>query len=355
MYINYLKNNQIKHTVTTSEKNSRVKIISIQRPDGTHIASIKNPFYPTNSRSGCRIIRNKFNTEKHLRKFGINTPISKIYKSDQVELAEQETFKNGDYPVVIKPLDMSLGKGVMTNVSKERFKYNWELSRKSINHQNRNLMVQNYIGGFEVRATIIEGSLVSIVARVPAYVLGDGYSKIDRLIDIKNEDRMKCNYLKTMLIKKSEHVTEYLKGHGMSLDYIPRKNQYTLLTSVSNSSFGGEIIGITNLVSEEIQEIGVNALASLPGLYTGGVDIMIKSFEDKTPSILEINTFPFLMLARYTTYGPQVNPAKYYVNSIIAKDQFLHKETEKYKVENEEQYIKNYLNFMDRQVKLLNI
>lgn len=354
MYMNYLKNNNINNEITNSKTNRRVKNIKILRRDSTIIATIKNPFYPTNARAGYKIVRNKLSTEKHLKMFNINTPRSKVYNHNDVLSAKKETFKNGDRPVVIKPLDMSLGRGVITNVTMNRFEYNWELSRELINHADRRVLVQNYIDGFEVRATIIEGCLLSVVARVPAYVLGNGVDSINTLIDKKNKDRSNCNYLKTMLIKKSDSIIEFLKSQSRSLDYIPAKNEYVLLTSVSNTSLGGEIINITDLVSEEIKDIALDSLASMPGLHTGGIDIMIKSFHDDTPYVIELNTFPFIMLAQYPTYGKSVNAAKYYVNSLIAKDQFLHDISEKYEIENEKQFIKNYLNFSNRKIKVYN-
>lgn len=350
MYMTYLLNSNINYNI--SGNNQRRKNIEIFRLDGTLITTIKNPIYPTNSKVDLSIIRNKVNTEKHLKKFGINTPDSKIYNSKDKLVAKRETFKNGDRAMVIKPLNLSLGRGVVTNVKQDRFEYNWDLSRKLINYEDNDVIVQNFVKGFEVRATIMEGNLVSLIARIPPYIVGDGISSINDLIDSKNIDRENCNYLKTMLIKKSPNILEYLSSQSKSLDSIPDEGEYILLNSVSNTSYGGETINITNLVSDEIKDVALNAVAAIPDLYTAGVDIMIKSFNDSKPYVIEINTFPFIMLALYPTYGKSVNPAKHYLHSIISKDQLMNNYNDKYDIENESVYIRHYFNFLKRRINL---
>lgn len=353
MYMTYLLRNKIKHKVTVSSDNPRIKIIDLIRNDESVIATIKNPVYSTNDKAKLRIIRNKVNAEMHLNKFNINTPNSKIYNSDEMLIAKNETFKHSDRAVVIKPLNLSLGRGVVTNVNRERFEYSWDLSRKLINYDDKNIIVQNFLEGFEVRATIMEGNLVSLTARIPPFIVGDGIRNISDLIDLKNQDRLKCNYLKTMLIKKTESINEFLHTQSKSFEYTPEKGEYILLNSVSNTSYGGETVNITELVSEEIKNIGLDAIASIPGLFTAGVDIMIKSFADKDPYVIEINTFPFIMLPMYPTYGKQVNPAQHYIHSVISKDKLLNHEYEElYEIVNENEYFVNYLNFLDRRINL---
>lgn len=352
MYIKYLNNSEFKYKLTNPEKKRLIRPIKLMRKDESTIETIRNPIYPTNSFRGIEIVRNKLKTENYLKKFDINTPNSKVYKANQMQIAREEFFKNSNSNAVIKPLNLSLGRGVVTNITEERFEYNWDISRESINYSNHPLLVQNYLEGFEARATIIEGGLLSIVARIPAFVYGNGTENISELIDLKNEQRLKCNYLKNMEIKKSKSVIEFLHAQSKSLEYIPEPGEFVLLSAVSNTSYGGETIDITNMVSQEIKEIGLNAVACLPSINTAGVDIIMKSFDDKDPYVLEINTYPFLTLAQYTTYGNQVNGAAEYINSVIAKDQFLNPKFDKYNIRNSDKYIQNYLSFNNRQIKL---
>ena len=67
----------------------------------------------------------------------------------------------------------------------------------------------------------------------------------------------------------------------------------------------------------------MKSVASIPGLYTAGVDVMIDSFDTDNPYILEINSFPHINIAINPYYGPPQNMAKAYLKSIFAQHKLL--------------------------------
>src|SRR5699024_5344885 len=157
--IDYLKENNINHNIKSDPKNPKSvrKRIEILRKDGSLIATIKNPFYPTNSVEGRRLINDKFEAETHSRNYGIDTTESKIYDVNELERAKKEVFDNNSGPLVIKPKSMSLGKGVFVNLSKENFDFHWGECKKILLQKKRHdysILVQKYLEGFEVRATV---------------------------------------------------------------------------------------------------------------------------------------------------------------------------------------------------------
>src|SRR5699024_1182270 len=99
----------------------------------------------------------------------------------------------------------------------------------------------------------------------------------------------------------------------------------------------------------------LDALAALPDMPSGGVDIMMENFEDKNPAVIEINAFPMLQSTIYPTYGPSTDPQAYFLNSYYARDQFLNDVQDKYKIENENEYIRNYLLFQEKQKYFRNL
>ncbi|CAM2895054.1 ATP-grasp domain-containing protein [Salinicoccus roseus] len=329
--------------------------IEMLRKNGDRSATLKNPIYPTNSQVGRKIAIDKFKTEKFLRSAGLGTTKSKLYESHQLDQAKKEAYAESSEGVVIKPLDMSLGKGVFTKVAEEDFGYYWEKCTDIIKETNRKeyrILVQEFMEGYEVRATVLEGHLISIVARVPAFVIGDGNSTIETLIDQKNEQRKNCGYLSKNQIKKSDAVRSFLKHSGYDFNSIPRDGEYVLLISVSNTSLGGEVIEITNLVSNEIKELALDALAALPGMYCGGIDIMVRDFDDTEPKVIEINPFPVLSLTMFPTYGLPARPTEYFLNAFYTKDQILNEVANPYDIKNSMEYITNYMEFHHRQEKL---
>ncbi|TVT28873.1 ATP-grasp domain-containing protein [Salinicoccus cyprini] len=329
--------------------------IDMKREDGSRIATLKNPIYPTNSQAGRKIAIDKYKTENFLSKAGLRTTKSKVYTSDEMDRARNEAYSSGAEGVVIKPLDMSLGKGVFVNVAEDDFDFYWKECTAVMAKTSRetyHIMVQEFMEGFEVRATIIEGNLISVVARVPAFVKGDGAKSIDVLIDEKNESRKECGYLSKHQIKKSDSVKTFLKNSGLTLDSIPEKDEYILLISVSNTSLGGEVIEITELVSKEIKELALNALAALPGMYCGGIDIMVRNFDDTEPGVIEINPFPVLSLTMFPTYGQPAKPADYFVNAFYTKDALINGYQSKADSDGVDKYVRNYMRYHDRQQRM---
>src|SRR5699024_7003879 len=73
-------------------------------------------------------------------------------------------------------------------------------------------------------------------------------------------------------------------------DDILKNNEVYLLSDISNLTLGGESIDITDIVSDEIKEIALNSIASIPGFYSGGVDMMTEDFTKDEAFIIEINT-----------------------------------------------------------------
>lgn len=351
IHLKFLKENEIKYNFNQA-KARYLRSIDILRLDGTLIKTIDPPRYPTNALVSNTFVRDKLKTEEYLKKFNIRTPMSKVYDKDDVEIAKRETFVNSKEPVVIKPLHGTLGNGVMVNVNEDRFNDNWKEMSKYL-HGNREIILQKYLEGFEARATIIEGELISITVRIPPYVIGTGEDTIEKLIDEKNEVRAKCGMLSQSPIKKHYNLNEFLLSTNLSLSSIPGNKEYVLLGSVSNFRNGGELMNITEIVPEEVKELALDTIAAFPGFFSGGLDIMLKSFEDKNPVVLEVNGFPVLSLAAFPTYGKQTNPSKNYLESVITVDQFLNKPKFKYHIDNEERYIRNYLNFIQRKNKLL--
>lgn len=353
LHLNFLKNSNYKYKIRNTNR-KYLKKIDILRLDGSVIGTVLNPYYPTTAKLGRELTNDKLKTELLLNNFGITTPQSKVYEKDEMNLAYDSAFSDNNHNVVIKPLSSSLGRGVRVNVSKERFKHNWELSVSAIKENDKRIVVQNYLEGFEARVTVIEGSIESIIVRVPPNVKGDGIHSIAELVEIKNKSRNECFYLRKMPIVINERIEEFLLSHGLDINYIPKLDEAVLLNSVSNVSQGGELIEITDIVSDSIKETSLDALAAIPGVQTGGLDVMMTSFKDENPAIIEINTYPVFAIPTYPTFGNAKNPAESYFESVISIDQFINEPKYKYNIPDEEEYVRNYISFMKRKIQLLN-
>lgn len=331
------------------------KTVTLKRIDGTVIGEIKDMKYPSNSEYSLELVRDKIKTEELLVLSDVQTTNSKIYNEYSLQKAIDEFYDDEDKLAVIKPTNMSQGKGVNVGVKKQDFEYYWQdtiAQIKFAGRRNVQVIVQDYLEGFEARAVVIEGKLISIVARVPAYVVGNGVDSIKKLVDKKNTMRKKCAHLMKRPIVLDEKKKRFLSNEGLNFSSVPEKNEYILLSSISNIGNGGEMVDITEVVSEEIKMIALKSIAAIPGMYSGGVDIMMKDFDDTEPRIIEINAWPMLQSTIFPTYGKSHDPQGHFLNSYYAMDQFLNDPDKLYKIEQAEEYIKNYLQFQRLKIEL---
>lgn len=350
-YINIAKS--FDYNIDTGIGLGNQKTLILKNNEGSIIGEIKDRKYPKNTQVGVDIATDKFLSEKYLNNAFVNSTLSKIYNTNDGERARSEFFSNGHSNfAVIKPTNMSQGMGVNVKVDAENFDYYWNDTAKTIGNRKIEVLVQEYFEGFEARAVVILGKLISIVARVPAYVRGNGKNTIAELIKFKNVKRKKCANLKHRLIQPSEKMTKFLKSSGMDMDTVPGKEEYVLLSSLSNISHGGEMVDITDYVNDKIRNIALESIAAVPGLYSGGVDIMMKNFNDLNPAVIEINAWPMLQSTIYPTYGKAHEPQEYFLKAYYFLDQFFNNSEISYENSDFELYVKPYLSFQDLKIKL---
>src|SRR5699024_7402831 len=179
----------------------------------------------------------------------------------------------------------------------------------------------------------------------PAYVVGNGKNSIKNLVQIKNRERQKCAHLRKRPIVLDEKKEKFLNYNNLNFKSIPNKGEFVLLSSLSNISNGGEMVDITDDVCDEIKSSAVKSIAAIPGLYSGGVDLIMKTFEDKEPRVIEINAWPMLQSTLYPTYGKQYAPQEYFLKSFYAVDQFKNSPKQIYDIENHNDYVRNLIIF----------
>src|SRR3989304_9182955 len=139
-----------------------------------------------------RLVMNKYATSRLLEKQNIPVPGSSLFDitpdgitPDETEAIIAEAKKM--YPVVIKPHNLSLGKGVFVNLKTE------EDLRSALNQFStlalKKLMLEEFVSGTDYRIITLNGKVIDIVERVAAFVSGDGKSNLNLLIENKNKVR----------------------------------------------------------------------------------------------------------------------------------------------------------------------
>src|SRR5699024_3187747 len=144
-------------------------------------------FYPNNVKVGKLIANDKHLTERFLKYSGVKTPETLLLKENEMLKAES-LIKEGKGNFVIKPKDLSHALGAFRNVDGSNFKECWH---KSINIQKKYkvntplVIVQKQVEGIELRVTVTEGIVDTVSMRAPGFIVGDGKSTIEELINQK--------------------------------------------------------------------------------------------------------------------------------------------------------------------------
>lgn len=236
---------------------------------------------------------------------GFPTPIGK--NCFDIEEAVAEAKKLG-FPVVVKPVAGHKGQGVTTGIESEdgvRKAFNNIIEAADANEGKFDgIIVQQQIYGTDHRLLAVNGKFAAALQRVPAYVDGDGKNDIKELIRIDNDTEVRLDNARSPLckIKIDADLQDYLSLQGLSLTYVPKKDERVYLRRVANISAGGVSINVTEKIHPKNIEM-VESIAKFFKVKCLGIDVLAqdiaKPWTEGNFGIIEINAGPgvFMHLA----------------------------------------------------------
>lgn len=255
------------------------------------------------------ICQNKAKTKLYLEKN--NIPILKGYVFSR-DLNDDELVKEANkigYPLVLKPTQGSLGKGVFTNIKNEtELLQSLATLRKEYDYDE--YMIEQFFPGKEYRVYVVGDEVVAVSNRVPAYIVGNGVNTIEELIKRKNQEKKKNPYLRTKLIKVDFDILNNLKRNKLNLDSVPKKDEVIYLRNKSNVSAGGEPVDATDEISKAVKDVAVNTLKALPGLPHAGIDIIVDANNSDRCVVLEVNATAEISMHIFPVSGAPRNIPK---------------------------------------------
>ncbi|WP_078594239.1 hypothetical protein [Evansella clarkii] len=219
-----------------------------------------------------------------------------ILKGKDISVVESEVFGFYEYnqavsyinkigfPVVVKPTNMSRGKGITTNIkSIDEFQTAWEkgFNAYKSNRKAKQLLIERHVNGDDFRLFVVGNKVVSATHRKRANVVGNGQSTVLQLIQLKNEERAENPYLSNYLIPEEHEQLDLLVKKEITLDYVPGKGEHVILRSQSNLSAGGDSVDVTDVAHPEFLSMAVKAVAAIPGVEYGGVDVITPDISAK--------------------------------------------------------------------------
>ncbi len=250
----------------------------------------------------CKV--NKIPVPKHI----VCTDLKQIKKA----------AKKIKFPVVIKPINLAHGEGVIVNIKNIKdLLYESDMALEKY----KTIAVEKYIRGRDHRLLIIDEKFVSAVMRIPATVVGDGKNSIKKLINIENKNPLRgSGYTKPLVkIEINDETKKLLIKNEYTLDEVPRKGEVIYLKETSNQSKGGETEVITDKVHKSYIKLAEKA-AKVIGLKYAGVDIVTEDISKDNygnlGKVIEVNSFPGIDMHQYPSRGKGDNVGKVIVDMI---------------------------------------
>ncbi len=224
----------------------------------------------------------------------------------------KQIFDDYKKPVVIKPTNLTGGRGVYTKITKiEDAIYSHKEIAKMIKGRNGKIIIQEEIEGDDYRILVVNGKLVAATKRIPAFVQGDGKTTIKELIEKTNKDPRRNINNPTHILKPiniDKPLVEYLQKQNLNLKYIPKEKEKIFVRKVASMSQGGITIDFTDKVHKQIKILSETLAHSLRA-YVLGIDIICKDISKpltkENGGVIEVNTMPEAYLNMFPVLGPQ--------------------------------------------------
>ncbi|MFB4473795.1 acylphosphatase [Oceanobacillus caeni] len=253
------------------------------------------------TQKAIRICVNKDLTKEYLAKANIPIPEGKIFSAEETTEEIVDYANVIGYPLVIKPTNSSGGNGVISNITNDE-----ELKQALVYVRSEllfsSIIVEQFSVGEDYRIYVLGDSIIGAVSRKPANVVGTGIDTIRQLIKAKDKERDKNPALYNQPIKIDEDMENMLRLKNYTLDSIPKQSEKVFLKSINNVSVGGDPIDVTDDLPNEIKNVAIDAVKSIPGLAQAGVDIIFNKEKNKYV-VLEVNSKPSIRTHLFPMQG----------------------------------------------------
>jgi len=275
---------------------------------GVHQKRIQATVTSQTSHIGVEIAQDKQLTASLLERAGLPVP-----RQDSPDSADEavEIAERFGYPVVVKPMDLSHGRGVAINLRdaqsvRDAFEKAYELSHY--------VLVETFQEGFDHRILVVNGEVVAVSQRVPGHVVGDGKRTIRELVEQVNADPRRGVGHEKMLtrIELDHQADRLLVQAGYTVDTVLKDAEIFALRSTGNLSTGGTAIDKTDVIHPDNINIATRA-AKVVGLDVAGIDLICvdisRSVREHGGAIVEVNAAPGFRMHIAPTEGTPRNVA----------------------------------------------
>lgn len=302
-----LKRGYVISTQTTKDGKPYREFVS---PSGARMTKVGMYYmYPFTSEKAMAISKDKMQAYELAKATGIIIPAG-VQTSD-VAVARKflDTYKQ----VIVKPHNRSGGSGLSVDITTDA--QLGKAMERATYHGEAPLIQQQFIGE-ELRLTVINGEVYSVILRQSPRIVGDGTRTVQQLIEAENVARKDLIF---PYLAYPQLTADNIDPAFLTSQTIPEKGETVELNKTTMIRNGASFYGVTNLVHPSYIEIAKRLAAKLDaGLLA--VDLMVVDFRapasDTNYIFLEFNTSPSMIVYSSLRGGDQPPVAEKVVDMI---------------------------------------
>lgn len=245
-----------------------------------------------------------------LEKYGFPVPQGRIVYRFEEALATAQAI---GYPVAVKPVVGHEGIGVTSQVQDEvGLDFAYQSAIAAIAGGDSAIIVEQSVIGSDFRLLTIGGKFVAAMERRPPFVVGDGVTTLQSLIERENATPHRKDTPTSALAKilVDEALKNCLKEQQLSLDSVLTANRVVYLRKVANISSGGVSIDATPKIHPDNRQLAED-IAQYFRLIALGIDVIAQDLSQSWKAgnfvIIEINASPGLSMHLNPAIGQPVD------------------------------------------------
>ena len=255
----------------------------------------------TSIESGLEWMDNKSELRKRFAAAGI--PMAKGGVGRTWEEVKK-IFHSLPSPVITKPHIGSRGRHTTTRIATENeLRVGFEKAKKL----SPWIIVEQEFLGTLYRVLLIDGSVVAVLRRDRAHVVGDGLRTVRALVDKENQNprRDSSEFCK---LATDDAATHELARQNFTWESVPKMNEVVYLSRKPSRSVGGSTIDVRDVVHPENIKLFEHIARTVNDPLIG-VDFFISDIAkpwnmQECAGVIECNSLPFIDLHHYPLYGP---------------------------------------------------
>lgn len=270
------------------------------------------------SNTSFAITANKYLTNFYLRKNGFPVPEAKLVKT----FKEARKFLMKHKKIVVKPISGNRGTGITVGVKtqkglKKAIEFALEAVPRFKKKNKFKVVLERAVPGDDHRILVVDYKKVYAIHKIPAYVVGDGESTIQQLIEEKNKEKKR--HKNPIII--DDTLIHVLDRQKLNLEDVPEEGDNIFVRRTANLATGGESRDITDEINPKIVGMAINAAKSLR-MPVAGFDFMCRDYREAKGYFIEINPIPGFLIHHYPHKGKRRNPSKDLID-LLFKEKLL--------------------------------